>query len=163
MMVQLGTDGPAFSEQFVAAAAFRARYVADLIGRALQQLGIDSGTESRPVRFPADFLRDLGAVLQLKVWEGSGITAHLDAGLPSADEASSQVASRAMSGGYDETTDSTSTLSHRVFRLTMEEFGWDGPGILGADVHLRNDDDDAFVDMLAEFLWQNRHAFNTTN
>lgn len=164
MLVQLDADGPMVSEALVEAAASRARYVASLTGAALEQLGIrPTGADADPIRLPAAFLLDLGAVAQLMAWEQSGISAHLDAGLPSASEASAQVASSVSDGRYEVGVGSTETLSHRVFRLTLDEFAWDGLPILGVDVHIRAEDDEEFIDLLAEFLWQNRQVQSESN
>lgn len=164
MLVQFDADGPQVPEALVEAAAARARYVASLTGAALEQIGIrPTGADDNAIRLPAAFLLDLGAVAQLMVWEQSGISAHLDAGLPSASEATAQVVSGVSDGHYRVAASSTDTLSHRVFRLTLDEFAWDGLPILGVDVHLRAEDDERFIDMMAEFLWQNRHVQPESN
>jgi len=47
-------------------------------------------------------------------------------------------------------------LSPRVLRVWVEQFAWDGPELIGADVVVGDFDDVEFVDVLAELIWKHR-------
>ena len=56
-----------------------AQRVADLTAATLHATGL---FPQRPASFPAGFLLELGAVLQLHLWERQGLRQYLDANLP---------------------------------------------------------------------------------
>jgi hypothetical protein len=43
----------------------------------------------------------------------------------------------------------------------MKHFAWEGLDLLQADFILGDVDEDAFADLLAEFLWSHRHTVTT--
>ena len=105
-------------------------------------------------RLPAHFLLDLGAAMRLLIWEQAGLTIHLEAGLPCAREATLQVFREAL----PEAGGSTSWLAQAVFRLSVDRLAWSGRRDLDADILLDMPDEDALVEVMARFLWANRHA-----
>jgi hypothetical protein len=52
-------------------------------------------------------------------------------------------------------------LSLKVLRVWTEQFAWEGPDTLGADIILGDVDEDEFAAVLADFLWQHRHAMDS--
>ena len=111
---------------------------------------------TQPIRLSANLLLEFGAVLQLALWEQDGFTAHLDAGLPSCTDAFAELARKTEQDEWDGETIAIDSLSFEVFRLSMDEFSWDAPSLLGIEVQLKTNNEDEFVERLAEFLWRNR-------
>jgi hypothetical protein len=157
MMIAVGKTNPVtVSRPVVEAATWRASYLADLTVTALQKIGLapDAGC-AQPLRLPANLLLEFGAVLQLAHWEQDGFTAHLDAGLPFYADAFAELVAKTEQGLWDNEVIPSDTLAFKVFRLSMDEFSWDAPSLLGIDVQLQTDNEDEFVERLAEFLWRN--------
>ena len=123
----------------------------------LQKMGLTSDNGCvQPLRLPANLLLEFGAVFQLARWEQDGFTAHLDAGLPSYENAFADLVAKTEQGfGKNEVIPSDS-LSFQVFRLSIDEFSWDAPAMLGIEVQLKTDSENEFVERLADFLWRNR-------
>lgn len=146
-----------FSDQCADAVAWRATYLGHLAGLALQKLGVcPDNRDGQPLQLPARLLLEFGAVLQLALWEQDGFSAHLDAGLPSYADAMSDLAARTEHASWDSDAIRIDSLSFDVFRLSLDEFSWDAPSMLGVDVQLKASNEDEFVERLAEFLWRNR-------
>ena len=156
-MIAVGKTNPVtVSGPVVEAATWHASYLADLTVTALQKAGLttDAGC-AQPLRLPANLLLEFGAVLQLAQWEQDGFTAHIDAGLPSYAYAFAELVAKTEQGLWDNEVIPSDTLAFKVFRLSMDEFSWDAPSLLGIDVQLQTDNEDEFVERLAEFLWRN--------
>lgn len=47
-------------------------------------------------------------------------------------------------------------LAPQVLWVWVTRFAWDGPALLQADVLIQEMDQDAFIDVLAEFVWNHR-------
>ena len=163
-MIAVGRTNPVtVSRPVVEAATWRASYLADLTVTALQKIGLapDAGC-AQPLRLPANLLLEFGAVLQLAHWEQDGFTAHLDAGLPFYADAFAELVAKTEQGLWDNEVIPSDTLAFKVFRLSMDEFSWDAPSLLGINVQLKADDEDEFVKRLAEFLWENCRRHQTS-
>jgi hypothetical protein len=145
----------------IAAVARRADFVALLVAHALDAVyakaGIDAKTD-QSCRLPAGFLLELGAVMQLLLWERAGLTVHVEAGLPTADAAGEELERRARLGPSEFDDVSRLTLWRKVNMLWTEHFAWDGQQLLGAEIAVERGDEDALVDHLANFIWRNRRA-----
>jgi hypothetical protein len=93
-------DGPLeVSDALIRAITRRADFVAALTARAIriafdvnQPQPPDARIQQLPI--PRGFLLELGATLVLELWERQGITAHLEAGLPTANDADADLARR---------------------------------------------------------------------
>jgi hypothetical protein len=156
------TDGPLeVSDACVQAVASRADYIATLTGEYLSATDLFPKTDknpTEPVRLPAGFLLELGAVLQIAVWERTGIRTHIDAGLPSYEEAAADLARRASENPADFDRIESATLLRRVFPLWVERFAWGGPEVFAAEMQIDTAEEDALVNGLAEFLWRHRDS-----
>jgi hypothetical protein len=141
----------AFPADMVSAVATSAARDADAVGLFLRELGL-SASPDQPRRLPARFLRHLAAGLRLLLWETQGFFFHQAAGLPSAHQAIGD----AFQALHDPNADSRE-FCIRVLRLSLERFAWNGPRELQADIALDDMNDDAALDVLAEFLWASRH------
>jgi hypothetical protein len=161
-MVFETADGPLeFSDACVAAVISRADYVATLTGEFLSLLGlVPNKTEAADgvCRFPPGFLLELGAMLQLAVWERAGVRTHLDAGLPSAHEAAADLTRRASENPSGFNDIQSAILLRRIFPLWVERLAWAGPELFAAEMQIDADEEDAFVNGLAEFLWRHRDS-----
>ena len=163
-MIAVGkTDPVTVCRPVVDAVVRRATGLADLTATTLRKLGIysDEGCD-QTLRVPANLLLELGAVFQLAQWEQDGFTAHLDAGIPSYKEAFADLLEKLERGLWSEEVIRSDSLSFKVFMLSIDGFSWDAPSMLGIDVQLKADDEDNFVEKLAEFLWRNRRLHQTS-
>jgi hypothetical protein len=143
----------------IQAAIRRAERQAEMVIAAFDEHGL---FPQRPVALPAGFLLELGAVMELGLWERQGLRAHLDSALPTYREATYREATdaflaRAKQGAAAFGSPETVLLHNRVLRVWMEHFAWDGPDILQAELILGDVDDEEFANMLADFVWQHRH------
>ena len=113
------------------------------------------------MRLPGNFLLELGAVVQLHVWENRGLTPHLKGGLPAAKVASKELADRAHRGTAEFEGENAAPLSRQVLKICIEQFAWNGEELLQADVVVGDVDEDEFVDVLAEIIWTHRHQLRS--
>jgi hypothetical protein len=104
------------------------------------------------------FLLNLGAAMQILVWERAGLRPELPAELPTAEEAFRKLLPPEAAG------DSTNALvepelSMMVFRTWLERFSHTSRETLNTDVLLptRSISKDELLDAMADFLWANRH------
>ena len=111
----------------------------------------------KPASLPAAFLLELGAVLELGMWERQGVRPFLAVDLPTFHEAAAQLATRANQGPEAFEGPDAAPLSRRVLRVWMENFAWDGPQLLGCDVLVGTVDENQFAAVLAEFLLEHHH------
>ena len=155
------TDGPIeISDLSIEAVRRRADFVAEFTAHVIRQiLGRFPASDGEPdqFRFPAGFLLDVGAIGVLTMWEQQGITAHLEAGLPTRNEATAELFRRVQENPQQFDAPQTS-LSSRVLQFWVEHFAWDGVEQFGADILLDAAEEDAMIDAAASFLWENRHA-----
>lgn len=108
----------------------------------------------RPVQFPAELLVGLEIALRLLAWEHNAITAHIDRGLPNAIEVLRRVT--ALRQG-PELQGFVENLFAQVSDIQYEQLVWQTAGRQGADLAIAaSDDDEAFLDAVADFLWQHR-------
>jgi hypothetical protein len=153
-------EGPLeISDACVAAVISRADYVATLTGEFLTALGLipnKAKTADGVWGLPAGFLLELGAMLQLAVWELAGIRTHLNAGLPSAHEAAADLTRRASENPSSFNDNQSAILLRRLFPLWVERLAWNGQTQFGTEVQIDTVGEDELVDRLAEFLWQHR-------
>jgi hypothetical protein len=138
----------------LAAVVRQAHRQAELTAAVLKAWGLAEGKASP---LPAGFLLELGAVLELGLWERQGVRPYLTADLPSYREAADELGARASKGPVEFEVPGSVRLWPQVLRVWLEQFAWDGPEALGADLLVGQVDEDALVDVLAEFLWQHRH------
>ncbi len=131
-----------------------AQRVADLTAATLDATGL---FPQRPASFPAGFLLELGAVLQLHLWERQGLRQYLNANLPAFRQAADQLAARARKGPQEFEGPEAAPLSSRVLRAWMEHFAWEAPFLLQADIVVGPVDEDQFAEAMAEFIWNHRH------
>jgi len=145
----------------VQAVARRAHFVAALVAHTLdaihEQAGIDvEAARARPLS--VGFLLELGAVMQLVLWESAGLTFHTEAGLPSADAAGKDLERRAKLGLSEFEDAIRLHLWRRVNAFWIEHCAWDAQHLLGAEVAVDHTEKDLLVERLANFLWTNRRA-----
>lgn len=126
---------------------------ADLTAATLREMGLPLNE----LRLPGSFLLELGAVVQLYVWENRGLTPHLQGGLPTATTASQQLVERVQKGASAFEGKNAAPLSRQVLKVWIEQFAWNGQELLQTDVVVGDVDEDEFANVLAEFLWTHRH------
>lgn len=136
-----------------------AERMADLTAAALNEMGLISSPPK--VWFSGTFLLELGAVLQIGLWERKGITAPFEAGIPSYTEAAGTLAERAAKNPSEFRTTTHSPLSDAVVQFWVDHFAWDGMQHMQADIIVGDIDEDQFIDLLATFLWEHRHQLTS--
>lgn len=118
------------------------------------------GSPERPIRLPAELLIGLELALRFWIWEQCGITAHVDAGLPGAEQVLKRVLSLREGRELDEFVDK---LGLRAAMIQHEQFAWQAGVELGAEIAVNpGDDEEAFLDAMADFLWSHRKQLNLT-
>lgn len=148
------SEGPlVFSDHQIQAIVRHARRMADLTAATMDATGL---LPQRPVSLPAGFLLELGAVLQLRLWERQGLRQHLDADLPTFRLAADHLAARASRGPSEFEGPEAAPLSQRVLRAWMEHFAWEGPCLLEADIVVGPVNEDQFAEAMAEFVWNHQ-------
>jgi hypothetical protein len=154
------SNGPlVVSEQQIRAVTRHAERQADLTAATLNAMGF---FPKKPAGFPAAFLLELGAVLELGLWERQGLRPYFDVDLPTYREAADALLARAQRGPAAFDGPDAALLSSRVLQTWMNHFAWEGQDLLQADVLVGGvDDEDTFVDLLANFLLTHRHALST--
>jgi hypothetical protein len=148
------SEPPQYPPELVQFVTEGAAWEADAAVLFLKTVGL-APQPGKLCRLPADFLLNLGAAMRLLVWEQAGITAHIEAGLPPALEATGRVFLEATQQPSREHRPNP-WLSLAVFRLTVDLFAWTGRRNLRAEIRLEFPDEDALVEALARFLWDHR-------
>lgn len=137
-------------DAMVRAVIVHAERQADLTAAYLDVIG---ALKSKPARFPAAFLLELAAVLELGLWERRDLRRHLDIELPTYREAMDRLVTRCRKGSAEFDGPNATSLSRQIMQAWIEHFAWDGPNVLNADVVLGEADENEFIDLLAEFVW----------
>jgi len=140
-------------DRFSEAAARNAELTAELVGSFLRTV---VGHES-PLSLPRNYLLELAAVLELRYWEDLGLEAFMPGDLPSSREAAADLSARVVKGPAEFEGPDAAPLSERVLRFWLEQFAWEAPNLFQSEVILGDIDEDAFADLVAEFLWEHRH------
>ncbi len=160
MMATLAvSEGSDAVPDFVAAVIRNAEYVADLTGTFLDATGLcpKSADGTRSCGLSAASLLELGAILQLGVWERNGFRPFLPDDLPSYREAATNFARRAEVRQRTGRTSGTGELRKKLFFTWLRQLAWHGQEILQAEVLVGEIDEDSLVDAMADFLWNHRH------
>ena len=159
MVTSVTCEGPLpFPDALVRAVARHAERQADLTDTYLRVSGL---CRAEGIRLPAAALLELAAVLELGAWEKCGVRRHLDVDLPTYREAADTLADRCTKGPAKFKGPKAAPLAQEVLRVWIEHFAWDGPDTLKAEIILGEVDEDQFADILAEFVWQHRHALGS--
>ncbi|MCY2996059.1 MAG: hypothetical protein NTY19_50655 [Planctomycetota bacterium] len=159
-MVTLTTSDGSFClpDEMVRAIIRNSEFQADLAAAVIDAMGI---FKTKPIRLPAGFLLEFAAVVQLGFWERQGVRQRLNADLLTYSDAAKSLAARAAKGPAEFADLEATPISHLVTRAFIENFAWEGPDHLGADVIIGQVDEEQFADVLAEFVWQHRRELST--
>jgi len=115
-----------------------------------------------PPRFTREVLLAFAAVVRMYRWEEAGLAPHRAAGLPSAAEAHAEVLRVASVRPGIPAPNRLDSLTAKAFAVAVERIAWAGRLDLRADIQLdTGDDDEAFVEAMAQFLWRNRRRSGT--
>lgn len=146
------------SDQEISAVVRHAERKAQLTAAVLDAIGV---FRERPTRLPARFLLELGAVLELGMWERQGLRPFLNCDLPTFREAADALLARANRGpaAFD-SPDESSSLSSRVLRVWMKNFAWDSHEFFATNFVLGEVDEDQFIELMTQFVWKNRHELS---
>jgi hypothetical protein len=131
----------------------------DAIDERLKQDGYPDGARG----LPPGFLLELGAVVQLKLWEAEGLAEFLPTELPTAAQAGEELFRRTRETPEEFHTQASQKLGPQVMRVWLERFAWAAPNLLQADVVLGEVDEDVLVDALAQLLWEHRDDAAVSN
>lgn len=142
-----------FADTYIEAIRALAESDADALAELLRSIHLLS--PPKPLHLPAETLLGLGLALRIQTWEMAGITAHLDAGLPSADELKAFICKH-LAG--PELRIVVGALSAQVVVLLCREIAWQSSVERQGDFGLVVTDDDGFLEAMADFIWDNRQA-----
>lgn len=112
---------------------------------------------------PAGVMLDLGAICRMRVWESADIFFHVEAGLPDAQSALTNVIKRLEQAAVKDrlAAVSESHFAGPMLTLSLRHFAWLGPACLETEVRIaEGDDEEALLDALAQCLWSQRHKIN---
>jgi hypothetical protein len=113
--------------------------------------------------FPAAFLLEWRAVLELGVWERQGFRYHQTAGLPAYREAVRELQTRAAQGPEAFRGLESAILHKRVLQYWTRHFACQAPELLDTPVAMSFIEEETFFDSLVEFLWKNRHRLSPSH
>jgi hypothetical protein len=139
--------------EYASAISSQAIRSADLVDALLNELGI-APESGRPISLPTELLRGLGLAMKFAAWESNHIFVHVEAGLPGAAELVARVLELRHGPELE-------MLVHRVaidsLALVHRHFAWRVSADQG-DVAIIGDEDEDFLDAVADFLWARRQA-----
>lgn len=129
-----------------AAVSFAAE-MADLTAWFLSQTGV-SFSADRPISLPGWYLLEMGAAMQIHVWERQGVW-HEGLGLPSFQEANTAIAERAA-----DCKDEDTPILTKVLKVWLTRFTWTRPTATRSPfaISCNDADEDEFVDRMARLL-----------
>jgi hypothetical protein len=111
---------------------------------------------SQENQFPAAFVLELAAVIQLQVWQDHEFGSDWPADLPTYDAARQDLIDRAKEGIYAYQNIESATLSMQAMRFHLTRLAWDSPLMGNCKMVIAIDDEEAFVEAMARFLFDNR-------
>lgn len=141
------------------------RRMADLASAFLRRW-FDEPESKTALRFPAEFLLEMTAVLRIADWQRSDLAKELEIVFPPADELLIQLLDRLADNPYSFSYDPDhcpAPLSREIMVVWFERCSWTGSKILNADVVVDRTHLDLQVDLLTELLWACRHIKSTRN
>lgn len=109
------------------------------------------------VRVPASFLGGLALAVRAHRWEAGGFFAHRELGLPAAADLLGELIRLAAEGSPDGLDRFVRSLFPGFIDVT-HRFASQGHRLLGAEVVLREPDDEAMVEALARLCWAFREG-----
>jgi hypothetical protein len=112
---------------------------------------------------PLPYLLELGAILQLALWESAGFAEQLPSDLPTLSQAREELKTRAALGPQEFVDPKKARLFECVFLVWWEHFAWHAPELLDAEVLLGQLNEDEVVQQLARFFWETRHSTSIIN
>ena len=114
--------------------------------------------ERRRVEVPSEVALELGGILQIWLWEQTGLREYLDRDLPSSEEAFASLATRttASPDAYLEAK-SGSALSQKVLAAFLLCCSHTAPRELGVDIVILGSPDESLLEEFADFVWQHRN------
>ena len=154
-------ESPEVPAELAAIALAYGDRLGDVIASWLDSQGQPS--DNRAEKAPLPYLLELGAVLQLAVWESAGFADQLPAELPTLSQARDELKTRAALGPQEFEDPRKAQLFAKVFLVWWEHFSWQAPELLNAEVLLGQLGEDELVQELAQFFWDTRHIANICN
>lgn len=112
---------------------------------------------------PPGFLLELGAVVQLQVWEDAGVSSLLPVELPTVAAASKDLHERVQADPGRFKRAEAATLSTQLLQVWLEHFSWTAPVVLGGDIVVGDIDEDILIETMAQLLWKYRRTENGAN
>lgn len=157
------TDEQSDVADILQAMIFDGRRMADLASEFLVRW-FDEPRSKSALRFPAEFLLELSAVLRIADWQRSEVAKELEITFPPADELLIQLLDRLADDPYSFSYDPNhcpAPLSREVMVVWFERCSWTGLKLLKADVAVDRRHPELQIDLLAELLWTCRHLKST--
>ena len=144
-------------EPFVRAIVQHAERLACLTAACLKSIEF---FQTKPIRLSEAFLLELAAMIELVFWERWDLCRQLPVDLPTSREAADQLMDRCKKGATAFEDPNDTPLHHRMLRVWREHFAWDAWQHLETEILIGEVDEDEIVDVMANFLWENRHELS---
>lgn len=157
--IRVDSQSAQLADAFAIAAQRNADRIAALVAELLAPGGTGraasaDGYEASDLQ-PA-LLLELAAVIHLREWETTGLIELVDLGLPTADEAIEQIATKLENGFVGFANIDSASLWYQINAIWCGSIAWEGEVVLGATIAIGPLDEDDLLDALANFLWTNR-------
>ena len=137
-------------------------YSADLVGAFLKIWLKEIGFRGRPV-LPAEFLREVAAILCVARWQASGIFPQAQQESPNWVELWDQLRTAFFEDPLSFSCDRDhppTVLERQVMLFWFKHCSWAAPANLAIDVAIQGGDQDSIRDPLALSLWRHRRLTN---
>ena len=116
------------------------------------------------IEVPKEFALELGAILQIWLWEQTGLRQHLRGDLPSSEEAFSSLATRTTTSPNAYLQErSGSDLSRKILEVFLQCCSHSAARELGVDIVILGSPGESFLEEFADFVWQHRHLLRKEN
>ncbi len=148
-MIAVSADLEIPSETYEMVAA-HAQSMALSVVSTLYELGVDG------MDLPAAVILELAALAQIRVWQDTEARELLADILPDFESAQQDLIDRLNNRSEEFLNIDSATLSQQVFTIWMSRLAWYGRSTLDSEMVLLDFDEDAFIDALAQFVWQHR-------
>lgn len=148
----------------VLAATIRfAERCADLTAIYLRHLAKRPKSRHR-IEVPKEVAFELGAILQIWLWEQTGLRQHLQGDLPTSEEAFTSLATRtSASPDVYLQAKSGSELTQKVLAAFLLCCSHSAQRELGVDIVILGSPDESLLEEFADFVWQHRHLLRLEN
>lgn len=115
---------------------------------------------SREGKLPAAVVLEVAAIVQLQIWEEGGAFASWPADLLTYDAARHHFIERTKNGPGEFSSLGAAELSIELMRFQLSRLAWDSPLLGNGNIIITVNDEESFVEAIAQFLFENRNVID---